>query len=1154
MPSPRPRSSFIFSRFLLTSFLLFLLFVVAINAFNVDTKRPQIHRRLNTGFGYAVDFVYKTPKRDKFTLLVGAPFAQTSQRGLRNAGAVYGCETDQNTCAEIFFDRQQGNELRLNGSALLPIEEKSNQMFGATVVASKNGDSVLACAPHYKYFFAKFEVVEPVGTCFYAQDYFTKIQEFAPCRQEPARHGHHRFGYGMCGFSAAVPGNGDKRLFISGPGVWYWQGAVFSQNVNNITDRPNTADGPAHTDHHQLGYATTAGDFNGDGVDDIVVGVPRGNQLIGMVSIYTESLRPIINLTDSNGQRGQYFGASLAVADLNKDGLADLIVGSPFYTDYKSVFDAKTQERKPQYDLGKVYIYIQASAGTFKDPIQLVGHGQWGRFGYAVASAGDLNGDGFEDILIGAPFDGEDGRGSVYVYHGSEDGIRTQYTQRIQASDIHRDLRTFGFSLKAGRDIDKNDYPDVAIGAVQSSQAVVLRTRPVIQISGNIRTTRKTINLDEKLCVTEFGRMPCEKLKFCLKYSGKLQQEYNNADVKLKLQLDSKKSLTPRAFFSRKDLDKKRGVRVDPASISREQPDKIEHTITLNKGREHCETYDVYVPDTIRDKISPIIIAINYTYVERGSTPGGGLEPAADNTLPQNFETELTIEKDCGDDNVCVPDLQIHASKPTQNFTLGTEQTLTLNVSVRNQGEDSYLTQYYVTIPPGFEYGGIETYETKHKVSCSPYEGNPKNKDEPYVYVCEIGNPLPANAKADFGFKITGSEVDPTKEYIEVKMAVNSTNEEETGRTTDNEYTMRIPVEFKAQLYLAGRSNPEQVDYSVRNRTPGDAAGFDFEIGPVVSHLYQVRNNGPSAISGATLDIFWPSFSENGKHLLYLIDMPYINDPSKASCRINQGYNVNPASLAISGEHISAPHGEIEAEPTGEEREEIRVESDEDEEDEDDSYRRKRQVTKKRQVQTDAVRRSMRRQKQELKQAVDDAKAAGTAIEYHGTLGRSTVDCHSINCTHISCDISRLEEDEYVLVEIYSRLWVNTLIDDNIAGADISSLAIAQITSMPNAPKFTPPAQLVAVTTDVNPTDPEQATEIPWWLILLAVLIALIILTLIVMCCWRLGFFKRNRPHLEKAQYSKGAPSGEHNGHYADESARYAQPQMYSPERHGTKV
>lgn len=92
-----------------------------------------------------------------------------------------------------------------------------------------------------------------MGTCYYATDNFQKIDEFAPCRQEPARHGHHRFGYGMCGFSAAIPDDGDSRLFISAPGTWYWQGAVFSQNINNKTDRPNTREGPAHTDHHQMG-------------------------------------------------------------------------------------------------------------------------------------------------------------------------------------------------------------------------------------------------------------------------------------------------------------------------------------------------------------------------------------------------------------------------------------------------------------------------------------------------------------------------------------------------------------------------------------------------------------------------------------------------------------------------------------------------------------------------------------------------------------------------------------------------------------------------------------------------------------------------------------------------------------------------------------
>lgn len=57
--------------------------------------------------------------------------------------------------------------------------------------------------------------------------------------------------------------------------------------------------------------------------------------------------------------------------------------------------------------------------------------------------------------------------------------------------------------------------------------------------------------------------------------------------------------------------------------------------------------------------------------------------------------------------------LSFYYFRPSKNITVGTDQALTLNVSVENHGEDSYLTQYYVTIPPGFEYSGLENYETK---------------------------------------------------------------------------------------------------------------------------------------------------------------------------------------------------------------------------------------------------------------------------------------------------------------------------------------------------------------------------------------------------------------------------------------------------------
>lgn len=75
-----------------------------------------------------------------------------------------------------------------------------------------------------------------------------------------------------------------------------------------------------------------------------------------------------------------------------------------------------------------------------------------------------------------------------------------------------------------------------------------------MQVTGSVKTVRRTINLDDKFCTTEFGKMACEKLTFCLKYGGKMKQENNNVDMKMRVQLDAKNPLSPRAFFSRKDL------------------------------------------------------------------------------------------------------------------------------------------------------------------------------------------------------------------------------------------------------------------------------------------------------------------------------------------------------------------------------------------------------------------------------------------------------------------------------------------------------------------------------------------------------------------------------------------------------------------------
>lgn len=101
-----------------------------------------------------------------------------------------------------------------------------------------------------------------------------------------------------------------------------------------------------------------------------------------------------------------------------------------------------------------------------------------GRFGLALASLGDVNLDGYGDFAVGAPYDGPNGRGVVYIYHGSSNGPLQKPSQVISAEDVAntpRPLSTFGFSLAGGIDLDGNQYPDLVVGAYDSNTAIVFK-------------------------------------------------------------------------------------------------------------------------------------------------------------------------------------------------------------------------------------------------------------------------------------------------------------------------------------------------------------------------------------------------------------------------------------------------------------------------------------------------------------------------------------------------------------------------------------------------------------------------------------------------------------------------------------------------------
>jgi hypothetical protein len=160
---------------------------------------------------------------------------------------------------------------------------------------------------------------------------------------------------------------------------------------------------------------STAGDVNGDGYSDVIVGAylfDNGQPDEGRTFVYHGSasgLAATASWTAESDQQSAYFGYSVSAAgDVNGDGYSDVIVGA-------NQFDnAETDE-------GRTYIYYGSSSGLPLIAIWTAESNQASAlFGNSVSTAGDINGDGFSDVIVGSlGFDnGQVNEGRAFVYYG----------------------------------------------------------------------------------------------------------------------------------------------------------------------------------------------------------------------------------------------------------------------------------------------------------------------------------------------------------------------------------------------------------------------------------------------------------------------------------------------------------------------------------------------------------------------------------------------------------------------------------------------------------------------------------------------------------------------------------------------------------------
>ncbi|MBK9332735.1 MAG: FG-GAP repeat protein [Ignavibacteria bacterium] len=197
---------------------------------------------------------------------------------------------------------------------------------------------------------------------------------------------------------------------------------------------------------------STAGDVNGDGYSDIVIGAPFDK---GKASLYfgsASSISPTSNWA-YDGTIGENFGSSVSSAgDVNGDGYSDVIIGSPYYN------NGQTEE-------GRVLVFNGSATGLKANANWTIESNQASaNFGNSVFTAGDINGDGFSDVIAGAKnYDnGQTDEGGAFVYNGSAAGLSLSSGWDAESD---QGSSNFGWCVSSAGDVNGDGYSDVLVGA-----------------------------------------------------------------------------------------------------------------------------------------------------------------------------------------------------------------------------------------------------------------------------------------------------------------------------------------------------------------------------------------------------------------------------------------------------------------------------------------------------------------------------------------------------------------------------------------------------------------------------------------------------------------------------------------------------------------
>jgi len=485
------------------------------------------------------------------------------------------------------------------------------------------------------------------------------------------------------------------------------------------------------------------------------------------------------------------------------------------------------------------------------------------------------------------------------------------------------------------------------------------------------------------------------------------------------------------------------------------------------------------------------------------------------------------FQKNCGSDDICQAQLTVNprlfdkeqelgrSPQGAYELELGTlsGNELILDIDVQNLGEAAYEATLDIAFSSSLSYVGL---------GVGSEVNAPDLVNNTYLSI-DLGNPFKGASeknvnKAKIRLRFSPASV-INQTLIKFDFFANTTSQ----LVVDSSTYLHCVVVKRAELLIGGRGSPEKVFYGGEVR--GESAMKDVtEIGPLVDHRYLVKNYGPSMVDVLTVKISWPYQVENhkpqGKWLLYLTGHPVVKNGA-GSCRLPTGYAPNPLNLNStqseesnsrqpkSGpENLLLPYSEL-----------LDVHNAE-------KYQSPAEPPEYSTGETSRVRR-------EVEQIVSPLRVRGEDPNDPGQLVvRLDCDMGTAKCITVTCQIYNLKANNSFTIEIKSRLWNATLVEDY---SDITRVEILSKAAVIVDPVYTQEVSndyksILTVALPDHQLEPLQTPS--WWIYVVAVACGILLLVVIILILTKIGFFKRKRPddeldYMMSATFEKARLNGD---------------------------